>query len=95
MAISLKQKQILSFPYTKYDALIADGYAELSTKHFDRFFHGAMGVGASPEEDLMYGDNLLALATFWMLCTLEKDEELLETLFDMFKNKWKDEFNFE
>ncbi len=24
-----------------------------------------------------------------------EDEELLETLFDMFKNKWKDEFNFE
>ena len=24
-----------------------------------------------------------------------EDEELLETLFDLFKNKWKDEFNFE
>lgn len=68
-----------------YDALIADGYAELSTKHFDRFFHGAMGVGASPEEDLMYGDNLLALATFWMLCTLEEDEELLATYRKSFK----------
>ncbi len=68
-----------------YDALIADGYAELSTKHFDRFFHGAMSVGAAPEEDLMYGDNLLALATFWMLCTLEEDEELLATYRKSFK----------
>ncbi len=24
-----------------------------------------------------------------------EDEELLETLFDIFKDKWKDEFNFE
>ena len=24
-----------------------------------------------------------------------EDEELLETLFELFKNKWKDEFNFE
>ncbi len=24
-----------------------------------------------------------------------EDEELLETLFEMFKDKWKDEFNFE
>ncbi len=60
-----------------YDELVADGYADLSEKHFDRFFQGAMSVSASPEEDLMYGDNFLAVMTYWMICRLEKDEELL------------------
>ncbi len=69
-----------------YDKLLEEGYADLTTKHFDRFFQGAMGVGASPEEDLMYGDNFLALITFWMLCTLEEDEKLLELYRNSFKS---------
>ena len=28
-------------------------------------------------EDIMYGDHMLAVASFWGLCTLETDEELL------------------
>lgn len=59
-----------------FDKLVADGYADLSVKHFDRFFQGAISVDCSPEEDLMYGDNFLALVTFWVLGHLEKDEEL-------------------
>ncbi|MCQ2471388.1 MAG: hypothetical protein MJ147_05055 [Clostridia bacterium] len=62
----------------QYDKLIADGYADLATKHFDRFYQGAIREKCAPEEDLMYGDNMLATVTFWMLCTLEKDPVLLE-----------------
>lgn len=60
-----------------YDKLISEGYADLGLLHYDRFFQGAMREGVAPEEDLMYGDNMLALMTYWMLCTLEKDETLL------------------
>ena len=68
-----------------YNRLIAEGYAELGLKHYDRFFQGAMRERVSPEEDLMYGDNMLALMTYWMLCTLEKDETLLKIYRDAFK----------
>lgn len=68
-----------------YDKLIADGYADFGIKHAERFFQGAMREGVSPEEDLMYGDNMLALMTYWMLCTLEKDETLLKKYRDAFK----------
>lgn len=61
-----------------YDKLIAEGYADLATKHFDRFYQGAIREKCAPEEDLMYGDNMLATMTFWMLCTLEKDPVLLK-----------------
>ncbi len=69
-----------------YDELIADGYAELSVKHFDRFFQGAIGSSCSPEEDLMYGDNFLAVMTYWMICQLEKDEKLLSMYREGFKS---------
>lgn len=61
-----------------YDKLILKGYADLGPKHYDRFYQGAMREKVNPEEDLMYGDNMLALMTYWMLCTLEDNEELLE-----------------
>ncbi len=61
-----------------YDKLISEGYADLGPKHYDRFYQGAMREKVNPEEDLMYGDNMLALMTYWMLCTLEDNEELLE-----------------
>ena len=61
-----------------YEKLIADGYADLATKHYDRFYQGALREKCAPEEDLMYGDNMLATVTFWMLCTIEKDPVLLE-----------------
>lgn len=60
-----------------YNKLIEDGYADLGAKHYDRFYQGAMREKVNPEEDLMFGDNMLALMTYWMLCTLEKDETLL------------------
>lgn len=71
-----------------YDKLIAEGYADLGPKHYDRFYQGAMREGVNPEEDLMYGDNMLALMTYWMLCTLEKDEKLLATYREAFRS-WR------
>ena len=71
-----------------FDKLVAEGYADLGLKHFDRFYQGAMREKAAPEEDLMYGDNMLALLTFWQLCTLEKNEELLSKFRDGFRT-WK------
>ncbi len=62
-----------------YNKLVEEGYAELTTKHYDRFFQGALACGCAPEEELMYGDNFLATASLWLLCTLEKDPELLAT----------------
>ncbi|MDD6276089.1 MAG: hypothetical protein PUB20_04630 [Clostridia bacterium] len=72
-----------------YDKLVADGYAELSAKHRDRFYQGAMSCDCMPEEDLMYGDHMLALSTFWMLTQLETDENLLKTYRKAFKT-WSD-----
>lgn len=71
-----------------YDKLVAEGYAELGTKHFERFFQGAMSEHLAPEEDLMYGDNTLAVYAFWQLCDLEKDEKLLEIYRNGFRT-WK------
>lgn len=72
-----------------YDKLIADGYAELSVKHRDRFYQGAMSCNCLPEEDLMYGDHMLALSTFWMLTQLEEDEMLLSVYRKAFQT-WND-----
>lgn len=69
-----------------YEKLIAEGYANLGPKHYDRFFQGAMREKVNPEEDLMYGDNMLALMTYWLLCTLEEDEALLEKYRAAFKS---------
>ncbi len=69
-----------------YDKLISEGYADLGAKHYDRFYQGAMRERVSPEEDLMYGDNMLALMAYWMLCTLETDEKLLEKYRAAFKS---------
>ncbi len=69
-----------------YEKLIAEGYADIATKHYDRFYQGAIREKCAPEEDLMYGDNMLATETFWMLCTLEKDPVLLEKYRKAFKS---------
>ncbi len=71
-----------------YDKLVAEGYADLTLQHFDRIFQGATRETCSPEEDLMYGDNMLATETFWMLCTLEEDPVLLNKYREGFKT-WK------
>lgn len=69
-----------------YDKLITEGYADLGAKHEERLFHAAMREKSHPEEELMYGDNMLALMSYWMLCTLEKDKNLLAKYRAAFKS---------
>jgi hypothetical protein len=58
--------------------LYKDGYKELVTKHFDRFHQVALAGGLDDREEIMYGDHMLAVLSFWGLVTLEQDEELKE-----------------
>lgn len=61
-----------------YNHLINDlGYADISQKHFDRLYQASISMNFDFVEDIMYGDHMLAVASFWGLCTLETDEELL------------------
>ncbi len=59
-----------------YDHLISIGYADLIEKHCDRFWHASVAENVEPREDLMYGDNMLSVASFWGLIPLEQDETL-------------------
>lgn len=61
-----------------YDKLVSLGYADLTTKHLNRFHQMATLGGMEPCEDLMFGDNMLATAAFWGLMLTETDEELLK-----------------
>ena len=62
-----------------YDYLVNDlGYADLCPKHFERLYQASISMNFDYVEDIMYGDHMLAVASFWGLCTLEKNEELLE-----------------
>lgn len=62
-----------------YEHLINDlGYADLTEKHFDRLYQVTIAMGSDYPEEIMYGDHMLAVASYWMLCTLEKDETLLK-----------------
>jgi hypothetical protein len=61
-----------------YEHLLSLGYADLTTKHFNRFNQMSTLGGMEPSEDLMYGDNMLATAAFWGLMLTETDEELLK-----------------
>lgn len=61
-----------------YRYLLSRGYADLVTKHFDRMQQMALLDGVHPFEDIMYGDHMLAVCSFWALCTLETDEALRE-----------------
>ena len=61
-----------------YDKLIAQGYADLPQKHFDRLTQSTMADGIQPIEDIMFGDHMLAVVSLWMLCTMETDPLLLE-----------------
>ena len=58
--------------------LYKDGYKELVTKHFDRFHQVALAGGLDDREEIMYGDHMLAVLSFWGLTTLENDPELKE-----------------
>lgn len=68
----------------EYDKLVSLGYADLPSKHHDRFWQCAMQEGIEVVEDIMYGDHMLATSAFWALITLEPDAEL--------KNKYKKGF---
>lgn len=61
-----------------YDMLVEKGYADLTTGHFDRMYQASLSMGCNYVEDIMYGDHMLAVASFYALCVLEKDEKLLE-----------------
>ena len=51
-------------------------YDELPLRHLDRFTHASYAGGCDCDEEMMYGDNMLAVAAFYGLITLEKDPEL-------------------
>ena len=50
-------------------------YDELPEKHLDRFTHASYAMGADCDEEMMYGDNMLAVVAFYGLITLETDPE--------------------
>ena len=62
-----------------YDALIADGYAELGPLHAERFDKMARAEDMDLPESIMFGDHMLATAAFWPLILLEDDPALRET----------------
>lgn len=62
----------------EYDKLVEAGYAELTLKHLDRYNQMCVLGGLDLREDLMYGDHMLAVASFWGLITLEPDNGLRE-----------------
>ena len=55
-----------------------DGYARLTALHKERFHVSALLEGGEDVEGLMYGDNMLATCSYWLLITLEENEELRE-----------------
>ncbi len=62
-----------------YNKLInEDGYAKLTSLHKERFHISALLEGGEDVEGLMYGDNMLATCSYWLLITLEENEELRE-----------------
>ena len=71
-----------------YNALIERGYADLTEKHYDRMLQASIAMSLHPFEDIMYGDHMLAVSSFFGLCTLEKDPVLLEKYRNGFKS-WR------
>lgn len=63
----------------EYDKLINQyHYDDLPLLHYDRFTHMSYAFGNECSEELMYGDNMLAVCTFWGLIGLEDDPVLKE-----------------
>ena len=60
----------------EYSKLIGEGYADMSTLHYDRAFAASIFKLCDPTEDIMYGDHMLSNLTYFMLHLLETDEEL-------------------
>lgn len=62
-----------------YNKLVEEeGYARLTSLHKERFHISALLEGGEDVEGLMYGDNMLATCSYWLLITLEENEELKE-----------------
>lgn len=62
-----------------YDYLVNElGYADMTEQHFDRLYQASLSMGFDYPEDIMYGDHMLAILSFWGLCILENDEALLK-----------------
>lgn len=79
-----------------YRHLIDIGYADLTAKHNERHLQTSIVSDIEPAEDIMYGDHALALASFWGLCMLEKDESLLALYrkgFESWRSSMKKEHN--
>ena len=78
----MKVTQAVTGDYDKwqkeYDKLVEMGYADLTTKHYERAFQASLAENGDVESELMYGDNMLAVVSFWGLLMLEKDEALRE-----------------
>ncbi len=63
-------------------------YADYGEKHFDRLMQASIAGEFDYPEDIMYGDHMLAVCSFYGLCTLEKDEVLLEKYRNGFRS-WR------
>lgn len=63
----------------EYTKLIKEyHYDDLPLLHYDRFTHMSYACGNECAEEMMYGDNMLAVCAFWGLISLEEDEKLKE-----------------
>ncbi len=72
-----------------YDYLVNEkGYADYGRKHFDRLYQASISGEFDFPEDIMYGDHMLAVCTYFGLCMLEKDEALLEKYRNAFRS-WR------
>lgn len=64
------------------------GYVDLVTKHFDRFHQVSLACGVDDRAEVMYGDHMLAVASFFALISLEKDEKKKEIYREGFRS-WR------
>lgn len=72
-----------------YDYLVNERhYADYGSKHFDRLMQASIAGEFDYPEDIMYGDHMLAVCSFYGLCTLEKDPVLLEKYRNGFRS-WR------
>jgi len=71
-----------------HDLLLEKGYAELTLKHMNRFYHMNCLQNLNIRDDLMFGDHMLAVAAFWGLIILEDDEEYKKIYREGFKT-WR------
>lgn len=74
---------------SEFKKLIEKGYADLGVHHYDRAFASSIPSGCDVDEDLMYGDHMLASLTFFGLALMEKDEELRKVYHESWLN-WRE-----